>query len=311
MKNYLIVLGTAFLLFIILAACVFNPYDKQYQSYYDETAAMTAYSNNDINSFFKLTDTPTTVKHHTGRMLILSVLYKMTGRYEDSIRVLNSFERERDYSFCALDKEPVKKIACRLAFTFYNDSYHFDRNEKISNVYYEKGDYKKAKEYSEKADKINHCYKARIYANMNESDKAESSFEQCKIKNKKEITKTKGIIFHSEKKYAQAEKEYLSLINKACSKSGKCKGNNDVYMLLGKLYYDQGQFAKAISYYKKVLKQEPYTYKANYYAAQCSLKMNKKSEALKYLENILVYSPDNKAEIESEIKAINSKIKDN
>lgn len=266
MKRIIFVLIVAILAFDIgLVWYLTNPNDAQYKSYYMENAAFEALLNNDIDTYFKYMDNPVSIKFHYGSSFILANKYAETGRYDDALRVLNSFEYDRNYSFCAQYKTAMR-FACRLSDmvsnVIYPAEYSFDKNIYSANIYFKIGDYEKAIEFDKARSRNNSCFSAQLYAEAGDLKKAEEFLQQCKSTNRH---LTAGIIAMKNKDYKTAEKYYLKAINPNCIRLARCSANNSAYLHLAELYKKTGNCAKSVEYAKKVLKISPYNYKAQQY----------------------------------------------
>ena len=309
MKLYLSVLLFVVCMVALFLAIVFNPLDKQYISCFDEMKGLSALKNNDINAFFEFYDKPVTVKNHVGAMLLLSNIYKDTGRYIDALRVIISFRHNKDYSVCATFNKPLERSVCRIINVFEPDLSNVDKNREISKIYFEMEDFKRAIEYNLLSNNVDYCYSAKLYANTSNSKKVDYYLLNCR--NKEGIQSKKyrlayAYVNSQKSRYLNAEACYKSLINKNCEKRRNCSYNNDVYMGLADLYMQQKIYKKAERYYKKVLYTKPYSYKANFALAQCLIALHKSNEAKTILKNIILYNPDSKYEIEILLKKISS-----
>lgn len=305
MKLYLSVLFSFIFFIFVFLVVSYNPYDKQYQAFLSEKVGLKDYTNKDINGFIKNYDNPVTVKYHMPSMRMLSIVYKQIGRFDDAIRVVNSYEKDKDYGFCVLYKSPINRSICRLVSVFSNNDITIDKNLIISEIYFEKGDYAKANEYFEKSNKMDLCYCSKYYALANNNKQANSYLHKCMIDNSISLKKrllTKAYVLSKQQQYFEAEKIYKSLINSQCDKRINCTGNVEIYMELADLYKSRKLYSKAIFCYKKALKVQPYHYNANKGVAECFEKLNQKSEARHYYKQILKYQPDDTKFIELKIR---------
>ena len=259
---------TAVIIFLIISILssggiwwLVNPNDIQYKTYYKERAARKAFSNKDIETYFKYMDNPVTVKNHYVEAMLLAYAYAESGKYDDAIRVINSFEKENDYSYC-MQYKPLMRLACRIIHIKSPISIgsSLDKEIYLSYVYLLKGDYKKAIEHDKKRRNQNYCFSARLYAEAGSLQQAENLVKNCK--NKREINQTKGILLQKNKNYAGAEKFYLQSLNKNCEMNPNCPGNITSYLYLAELYKEMGKIQPAESLCKKVLTIEPWNSKA-------------------------------------------------
>ncbi|MBS4761031.1 MAG: hypothetical protein KHX03_10075 [Clostridium sp.] len=248
---------TTFISIVIWA--LVNPNDDQYKTYYKENAAIEAFSNKDIETYFKYLDNPVTIKNHSGQATLLAYAYAESGKYDDAVRVINSFEKENDYSYC-MQYKPLMRLACRSIHIISPLSISLDKEIALSNIYLLKGDYKKAIEHDKKRKKQNYCFSARLYAEAGDLQQADNLVKNCK--NKREINQTKGIIAQKHKNYSEAEKFYRQSLNKNCEKNPSCTGNNTSYLYLAELYTEIGKTQSAEFLCKKVLTTVPWNSKA-------------------------------------------------
>ena len=252
-----------FLITVILTSvAVFylvNPNDPQYKTYYKENAAIEAFSNKDIETYFKYMDNPVTVKNHSGPATLLAYTYAESGKYDDAVRVINSFEKENDYSYC-MQYKPLMRLACRSMHIISPLNLNIDKEVALSNIYLLKADYKKAIEHDKKRKKKNYCFSAHLYAETGDLQQADNLVKNCK--NKREINQTKGIIAQKNKNYIEAEKFYKQSLNKNCEKNPNCTGNNTSYLYLAKLYTETGKTQSAETLCNKVLTTVPWNNKA-------------------------------------------------
>ena len=126
-----------FLITVILTSvAVFylvNPNDPQYKTYYKENAAIEAFSNKDIETYFKYMDNPVTVKNHSGPATLLAYTYAESGKCDDAVRVINSFEKENDYSYC-MQYNPLMRLACRSMHIISPLNLNIDKEVALSNI---------------------------------------------------------------------------------------------------------------------------------------------------------------------------------
>jgi tetratricopeptide (TPR) repeat protein len=230
---------------------------------------------------------------------MLAFFLKQSGRYDEAIKVLSSFEREPD--FCLPDfmqyvsftggiasmrsylvsASPFGILVCKYFANF--ESYTVNNN-RIAEYYFLKSDYDNALKYLDS--KQDGCLAVKIYAAKGDFSNAEEYQQEC-IKDD-----ALGYLQFKKKNYQEAENYF----NKK-----EAPRNATRYKNLGMLYMEKGDYAKAAEYYKKALSFD-YDYEAAYGLAKCYLKLDNKAEAVKYLKEVLSYNPDNKDEIKKLIE---------
>ena len=253
----------------VSAGCIFyliNPNDAQYKSYYYEEEARKALAAGDIEKYFINIDRPEIIKYHFASNHILVQEYIDAGKYDDALRVINAYEKDLDYYQCTPYK-PLKRLGCRILITVNNVSISYNKNHLISQVYFEKGDYKKALDYELKSEKKDPCYLSRIYSALYDFKNAESLLTECKQRSttkkyiKRSLHFSNGYFLFKQKKYKEAIVEFEKDINTL--KCGNvCRSKNRTYLYLAECYKNLGNKTKAKEYYNWILESENYFFKA-------------------------------------------------
>lgn len=266
--------GVLVITIIASTAIILNPYDKQYQSYYLEQQAFKALDSGNADKYFKYMDNPVTVKYHFSGNYTLAINYIIAGRYDDAQRVINSYKKEYNYGFCAESTKSLSKFLCRLDYSFENtfmkNQPQYSKNYYLSKLYFAKGDYKKAVEYNKKSEVQDGCFSSMIYGAVGDKKAASDNLLLCKIqqKNKKYPRKlylASGYFYLKQKQYDKALIEFQKDLNTTQCGNGKyrkCRGNNTTYFYMAQCFEESGSKEKAKSYYKKILFNEPWNFKA-------------------------------------------------
>ena len=296
---YYIVVILSSLLYLLIYFLLMNPNDLQYKSFEKEMIARKAFQTGDIDTYLEYADNPVSIKYHAGSNMILSKVYTKLGRYNDAERVTKSFKRDYDYSFCKFMKKPSTRFFCRANVTLTGSAFKLDKSKILAEIYFEQGEYEKSLAEMIRKWESFPCIQAKIFADRGDMVSAYEALKACKSKAnlKREFLLTKGFVFQKDKKYLKAKALYEKSINRHCLLAPYCKANNSSFIALGNLYADMHNYGRAIYYYKKVLKNEPYNYKANYYTAMCYLKMRQNYSALIYFNRVMQLKPDNADEI--------------
>lgn len=258
-----VVFATVFALFIV------NPNDAQYKSYYLENQALKALSNKNIDKYFDDMDNPVSVKYHQEKNYTLSKMYVSAGKYDNAKKVIDSFEKSYDYSYCMAYK-PAMRFICRGLVPYSKSNFSYDKNKNLSFVYFEKGDYKKSIEYYKKSENSDSCFATKLYAASNDMNTAERFLKFCKIeqndkKYPRRLYSAQGYLYLKQNKYEKAEAEFKKdLSTTKCGKENfeNCRGNNTTYLYLAECYKENGKIKKAAELYKKILFNEPWHFKA-------------------------------------------------
>lgn len=256
------------LVLIFLCGAVFylvNPNDQQYKSYYKELIALESFDKGDMESFVDNMNNPVTVKYHMPFSLYLALINM--GRYDEASEAVNAYVKYYDYSFCAPHKIGMK-LFCRITNMFWSvDAPDFDKNYWLSLIAFEKGDYKTAIDYNLKREKQNACYNVKLYSAIENFELAEVNLKECEKKffekkNKYNLYQTMGYFYLKQNKLKAAEDYLTRSVRKSSKKDSSYKGNNTTYLLLAELYEKLNNQDKARDYYEKVIKIDPYNYKA-------------------------------------------------
>ena len=303
---YYIVLSVSIVIIGLIYLFVMNPYDKQYKSFYLEKEAAAALEKGDIDTYLELADSSVSKKYHSSQNLILSIIYKKIGRYDDAKEVISEFKKDYDYSYCTFYKDARFKYICRAYATLNPVKYDMDKHAKYAEIYFENEEYEKSLAEMIIGQTDQPCLRAKIFAARNIFPAAYKNLHYCKLQksNNKEYILTKAYVLQKQKKYDKAKKYYYKSINKNCTNSEKCKGNNTSYLMLGKLFMEEKDYRSAIVYFKKVMQTENYNYKANYYTGICYKKLNEPKMAKYYFEQANKYNPDNSEQINKLISDI-------
>ena len=260
------------LIVVCICACVFylvNPNDAQYKSYYSQLQYFKAMDSGDINKAIDSLNNPVSIKYHYAQNFMLSNLLISAGRYDEAQKVIESFEKEYDYSHCA-PRKFWGKLFCRLEFAAIGQpKFEYRKNLYLSKLYFAKGDYKKAVEYDNADKNRDVCYSTRLLSASGDIDAANKFMNLCAKKYEKArypraMHIARGSYLMAQKNYKAALSEFekdIKLSN--CQSIKTCRGNSTTYLYMAQCYKKLGNNSKALEYYNKILTNEPWNYKAN------------------------------------------------
>lgn len=256
-----------------------NPNDEQYVAYRLNNVATEKYpelvvKKHDLNAYYKLADQPLINKYNINWPLAMT--YTDEGRYDDALRVLDSFNPKKNYygecwgvvspRFTSPFAASLQRFACRAIIHSHilqlSPQAKYVKNAYLANgyyyLYYNKGDFKKALGYLEKID-TNFCGQAKANAGIGNFEKAEELYEDCSDDYAQLVIK--GLMLTKQRDFSAAEETLLKAVEMAPTA-------DEAYLVLAEMYKQSGQIFKSRDYARKALDIKPYSAKAKSYLAK-------------------------------------------
>lgn len=270
--------------------------NKNFEAAMDEYTASAYLKNGNAVAAVKYYSNPILVKFNLTTNILLANILQTMGRYDESIYVLDSFEKNDFWSIASAEPDMFSRLRLEL---WYNILSSFDDGTYAKNmilhakaiVYYEKGDYENAlyclNELLKNSNNIPVSLFLRIYTAMGDLKNAEKYY---KILNKYERSQnfmdnySKALYYMALKDYKKSENIFRDMSNISNKDLDSDRISKALYGFygLGALNIEKGNYKEATKYFQKVLEYRPYYYNAVVKLAECYKKTNDLKNYNKY-----------------------------
>lgn len=229
-------------------------------------------------------DTENAIKYFSNTILIknaylsnsmLAIIYKNIGQYDESIEVLDKFEKDTFPPIIASDTNAVRRFVNISMYPIITADNSKENNSQIlynkAKAYYEKEDYDKAlnllTQYETLADVEPFSMYLTIYLAKNDMKNADKYFKLINEKSNASLDLedelASGLYYIMTKDYANAEKLFSEMSTpKNINNNSKTPRMKYGYYGLGLMYKEKKDYDKAFDNFKKALEISPYWYKA-------------------------------------------------
>ena len=270
--------------------------NKNFEAAMDEYTASAYLKNGNAVGAVKYYSNPILVKFNLTTNILLANILQTMGRYDESIYVLDSFEKNDFLSIASAEPDMFSRLRLEL---WYNILSSFDDGTYAKNmilhakaiVYYEKADYENAlfylNEFMKNSNNIPISLLLRIYTAIGDLDKAE---KYCNLLNKYEKSQnfmdsySLALYYLKIKDYKKSEDILKDMVNSSNRNLTSDKLSKALYGFygLGILNLEKGDYKSAIKYLSKALEYRPYYYNAVVKLAECYKKTNDLKNYNKY-----------------------------
>lgn len=270
--------------------------DDRFGAAMDEYIAAAYLKNGNAVAAVKYYSNPILVKYNLTTNILLANILKTMGRYDESMYVLNSFEKNEFLSIASAEPDLFSRLRLEFLYSFLSK---FDNELYAKNmilhakaiVLYEKGDYQKAleilNEYMNSSNNIPASLFLRIYTAMGDLKSAEK-YSQLLDKYKKSNNfmdnYSQGLYYISMKDYSKAENIFNSISEFNSDKISSDQTIKQLYRMigLGILNIDRQNYTAAIDYLKQAVDIRPYSYISTVKLAECYKKTDDLKNYNKY-----------------------------
>lgn len=276
------------------AATIVN--NKNFEAAMDEYIASAYLKNGNVISAAKYYSNPILVKYNLTTNILLANILQTLGRYDESIDVLNKFEKNDFFVLASAEPDMFSRLRMELLYDILSS---FDNGEYATNmilhakaiVYYEKGDYlnsiKCLNELGKVSNQVPVSLYLRIYSAMGDLQNAEKYYE---ILNKYKKSQnymdnySQALYYLTLNDYKKSEKIFREMSNVSNKDLTQDKVPKVLYGFygLGILNMQKKDYKAAIQYLLKALEYRPYYYNAVVKLTECYKKTNDRKNYNKY-----------------------------